>query len=70
MEKRKDVKFAFAEPDENRRVVSMVEFQGRVFVATQKGVYELKDNTLVRLEFVDNTPLRAPLQAPESPVEA
>lgn len=67
MEKRKGVKFAFAEPDdEDRRIVSMIEFQGRIFVATQKGVYELKDNTLVRLEFVDKTPL----QVPESPVEA
>lgn len=56
VEKRKGVKFALAEPDdEDRRIVSMIEFQGQVLVATQKGVYRLKDDTLTRLEFVDIT---------------
>ena len=55
--KNKDrVKFAFAEPDLDMKVVSMIEFQGKVYVATQKGVYIITEgNTLIRLELVDKT---------------
>ena len=56
MKQRKRTKFAFAEPeDENRKIVSMLEFQGSVYVATQKGVYIVKGDTLVRLKLVDKT---------------
>ena len=32
-------------------IVSMIEFKGRVLVATTDGVYELKDKVLVPLQF-------------------
>lgn len=51
VEKRKGCKFAFAEPDnENRKIVSMIEYKGQVLVATQKGIYRLEDNKMVRLQ--------------------
>lgn len=55
MEKREGAKFIpFAESDdEDRKIVSMIELQGSVFVATQKGVYKIVDDKLVRLEFVE-----------------
>lgn len=54
--KRKGIKFAFAEPDLDMIIVSMLEFQGAVYVATQKGVYRIEDNDkMVRLELVDKT---------------
>ena len=55
LEKRKGIKFAFAEPDPDKVIVSMLEFQDKVYVATKKGVYKIKDDTLVRLKFVDKT---------------
>lgn len=57
VEKRKRMKFAFAEPeDENSKIVSMLEFQGSIYVATQKGVYRITEgDTFVRLELVDKT---------------
>ena len=35
------------------RIVSMVEFQGRVFVATEDAVYELLGPKWVRMEFAE-----------------
>ena len=55
LEKRKGIKFSFAEPDLDKVIVSMLEFQGKVYVATQKGVYILKNDTLIRLKMVDKT---------------
>ena len=67
VEKRKGVKFALAEPDdEDRRIVSMIEFQGEVFLSTQKGVYKMVDDKFVRLEIIDNTP-SVPTGVPERP---
>ena len=43
----------FSEPDVDKVIVSMIEFQGVVLVATQKGVYKIVDDKLVRLEFVE-----------------
>ena len=65
VERRKGIKLAFAEPDPDMVIVSMLEFHGFVYVATQKGVYRIEDDKVVRLEMVDKTPL----QVPESPVE-
>ena len=55
VEKRKGLKFAFAESDndKDRIVVSMIEHQGRILVATQKGIYKLEDDKMVRLQFVE-----------------
>ena len=55
VEKRKGIKYPFAEPDPDKVVVSMLEFQGNVYIATQKGVYILKDDILIRLKMVDKT---------------
>ena len=41
----------FNEIDEEKKVVSMIEFQGKVYVATEKGIYRIEDDKLVRLEF-------------------
>ena len=46
------VKAPFMEAD--RVVVSMLEFQGNVYVATQKGVYILCDDKLHHLEMVEH----------------
>ena len=52
----KKTKFAFAEADPDMVVVSMLEFQGKIYVATQKGIYVVTEgDTLVRLELVDKT---------------
>ena len=69
VEKRKGIKFAFAEADPDKVIVSMLEFRGKLYMATQKGIYILEGDKVVRLEIVDKTPT-APLQAPESLVEA
>ncbi len=57
-----NIKFAFAKPedDENRCIVSMLEHQGRMYMATEKGIYRLEGEKVIRLEIVDNTPLKAP----------
>jgi len=56
MEKRKGIKFPLAEADEDKVIVSMLEFQGVIFVATQKGIYKIVDDKLVRLKFVEKKP--------------
>lgn len=54
LRKRKGVKFAFADPDPDKIIVSMIEWKGSVYVATQKGVYRIEENdTLVRLQMID-----------------
>ena len=51
-ELRKGISFPFAsEEDENRRIVSMLEYKGQIFVATEKGIYKIEGNELVRLKF-------------------
>ncbi len=45
--------FTFNEADPEKRVVSMVEFKGFVYVATQKGVYRMEGEKMVRLKFVE-----------------
>ena len=52
--KRKGRKNVFNEADSEKIVVSMIEFEGKIYVATQKGVYIIKDDKLVRVEFVLN----------------
>lgn len=32
-------------------IVAMLEFKGKIYVATQKGVYIFKDDKLIKLEF-------------------
>ncbi len=52
---RKGMKYIpFMEPDldPDRIVVSMIEFQSEIYVATQKGIYKMVDEELVRLKFV------------------
>ncbi len=41
----------FGDPDPERIIVSMIEFNDRIYVATQKGIYIIKDDELVRLKF-------------------
>ena len=56
MKRRKGIKFTFGEPDPDVTIVSMIEFQGKIYVATQKGVYLITArDTLVRLKIVDKT---------------
>ena len=40
-------------PDPERIVVSMLEFKGEIYVATQKGVYILRDEKLERIKMVE-----------------
>lgn len=53
MNRRSGTKFTFNEVDENKEIVSMIEYQGSIFVATQKGVYKIVDDKMARLEFVE-----------------
>ena len=53
VERRKGIKFTFAEADPDKAIVSMIEWQGFIYVATKKGVYRIEDNKMVRLEFVE-----------------
>ncbi len=54
--RRKSIKFTFAEADPEKKIVSMIEWQGFIYVATEKGVYRIEENdTLVRLEMIDKT---------------
>jgi len=53
LEKRKGIKHIFAEADPDKIIVSMLEWRGSVYVATQRGVYRIEDGKLVRLEFVE-----------------
>ena len=43
----------FMDADPERVVVSMLEFQGDIYVATQKGVYILKDGKFHHIEIVE-----------------
>ena len=55
MSKREGIKhIPFGDSDPEKIIVSMIEFQDRIYVATQKGVYIIKDDKLVRLKFVEN----------------
>lgn len=53
--KRKGMKHIFSEADPDKQIVSMLEFEGKVYVATKKGVYRIEGDKLVRLEFVEKT---------------
>ncbi|KKL09233.1 hypothetical protein LCGC14_2567910 [marine sediment metagenome] len=44
----------FGDSDPERIIVSMIEFQGRIYVATQRGIYTIDDDKLVRLEFEED----------------
>lgn len=61
--------FSVPEDDSNRKIVSMLEFRGKVYVATERGIYIVKGEEVVRLEMVE-VPSTAPIGAPERPVEA
>lgn len=52
-EKRKNMAFAHLEDDTNRKIVSMIEFNGQVLVATERGVYRIEGDKINRLEFVE-----------------
>ena len=52
--KREGTKYIpFGDSDPERIIVSMLEFQNKIYVATQKGVYVITDDKLVRLEIVE-----------------
>ena len=54
VEKRKGTEYIpFMDADPDRVVVSMLEFEGKIYVATQKGVYIMRDKEFHRLEIVD-----------------
>ncbi len=40
----------FMDKDLDYVIISMLEFQGKIYVATQKGIYVLRDEKLVRLK--------------------
>lgn len=51
MEEKRTMKPIFAaEEDDSLKVVSMVEWRDNVYVATEKGVYVVKGDKLVRLK--------------------
>lgn len=57
MKERKGIKFALAEADPDKTIVSMIEWKGSMYVATKKGIYRIEENdTIVRLQFVDKSP--------------
>ena len=50
--KREGMKFIpFGDSDPEKIIVSMIEFKDKIYVATQKGIYAVDDDKLVRLEF-------------------
>ena len=54
--KREGMKYIpFGDSDPERVIVSMIEFQDRIYVATQKGIYVIKDDELVGLEFKESS---------------
>ena len=55
MNRRKTTKFAFAEADlePDRIIVSTIEHKGNFYMATQKGIYRLENDEMVRLRIVD-----------------
>lgn len=55
-EKRKGLAFAKCEDDTNRKIVSMLEFQGQVLIATERGIYRIENGKMKRLEFVEKEP--------------
>ena len=55
VKKRSGTKYIpFNDLDTDRKVISMLEFEGAVYVATEKGVYTIKDNMLKQIEFKEN----------------
>ncbi len=54
-ERKSFMEIPFMEPeDEDRIIVSMIEFENKIYVATKKGIYIIKDDKLVRLKFKDS----------------
>lgn len=55
MKQRKRTKYIFAEADlePDRIIVSTVEHKGNFYMATQKGIYRLENDEMVRLRIVD-----------------
>ena len=45
----------YGDSDPERIIVSMIEFSGFIYVATERGVYRIVNNELVRLRFVEDT---------------
>ena len=45
----------FNEPDpkETREIVSMIQHDGRIILATRVGVYEVKNGKIERIEFME-----------------
>ena len=54
MNRRSGIKGIYNEADPDMIIVSMLEFQGAVYIATQKGVYIVtQDNKIKRLELIE-----------------
>lgn len=51
--RRKGTKFVFGKPDPDMVIVSMIEWEDKIYVATQKGIYRIENDKLVRLEIVE-----------------
>jgi len=45
VEKKEGVKLIFADPDPDKKIVSMLELEGFVLVATERGIYRLSANS-------------------------
>lgn len=43
----------FMDADPDQIIVSMLEFEGKIYVATQKGIYIVRNEKLVRLELTE-----------------
>jgi hypothetical protein len=52
-EERKGTKYLFGEPDPDKVIVSMLERDGQVLIATQKGIYRIEGEKIIRMEFVE-----------------
>lgn len=50
---RESTMFNLQESPEGMRIVAMTEYQGKILVATEKGVYRKEGDKFVRLEFVE-----------------
>ena len=55
LKRRKGIKLIFSEadPEPDRVIVSMIEWEDSVYVATQKGIYRLENDVLKRLRMVE-----------------
>ena len=55
MNRRRNSKSIFneADPEPDRIVVSTVEHKGNLYLATQKGIYRLDGDKMVRLQLVE-----------------